>query len=235
MSTRNIQRCSVVKLETTDYKETWELQQMLVQARRRECVGEVFLLTEHQPTYTIGKSGREEHLLVEEGALLREGIPVYRVERGGDITYHGPGQLVGYPILDLRQFGRDVHLYLRNLEEVLIQTVGAYGPKALRVPGMTGVWVEGRKIAAIGVHVRHWITMHGFALNVDTDLRYFSRIVPCGIRGREVTSLEALLSRKIDRDEVAEQVIHHFSEIFGVRTEGVEVEYLKGRIMEQSG
>jgi lipoate-protein ligase B len=158
--------------------------------------------------------------------LRREGLSLYQTDRGGDITYHGPGQLVGYPILDLRGFYTDVHRYLRDIEEVLIQTVADYGMNAGRKPGFTGVWVGDAKIAAIGVKVSRWVTLHGFAFNVNTDLRFFGGIVPCGIPGCQVTSLSQLCGRKIGVQEAVECLIPHFGEVFEVDIKPVSREYL---------
>jgi len=172
------------------------------------------LLTEHYPVYTIGKGGTEAHLLVPSAELNRQGVEVFNTDRGGDITYHGPGQLVGYPILDLSRHYRDVHRYLRDLEEVLLRALADFGIAAGRNPGLTGVWVRQEKIAAIGVKVSRWITMHGFALNVHTDLGYFGKIIPCGIVNKGVTSMARVLGHPIDLPTVAERVVHHFGEVF---------------------
>ncbi len=198
------------------YRETWELQARLVAARRQGLVGDLLLLPEHPPVYTLGRGGKAEHLLVPVGWLRRQGAEVFEVDRGGDITFHGPGQLVGYPILDLTAWGRDLHRYLRSLEEVLIRALAGFGLKAGRKPGYTGVWVGDRKIAAIGVKLNSgWITSHGFALNVSTDLRWFDYIVPCGIRDYGVTSLSAELGTPIPREAAIGPVVQAFGEVFG--------------------
>ncbi len=186
-----------------DYQQAWGWQRLLEQARRAGRVGDVVLLLEHPPTYTIGRRGTRDHLLIGEAELQEKGAICLDVDRGGDITYHGPGQLVGYPILDLAPFGGDVTGYLRRLEETLIEVLAAYGIAAARVPGYTGVWIGQEKIGAIGVKLRGGITSHGFALNVSTDLEFFQHIVPCGIADKGVTSMERLLPALPPLPEVA--------------------------------
>lgn len=209
-----------------EYGEAWTLQRELFDARLAGTIDDVLLLLEHPHTYTIGKSGGEDHLLVNEQELAQRGITVYRIDRGGDITYHGPGQLVGYPIFDLNQHYRDAHRYLRDLEEVLIRTLADYGVEASRIPGLTGVWVRDEKIAAIGVKVSRWITMHGFAFNINTDLQLFSSIIPCGIVHKGVTSLARLLSRPLDLREVAGRVMMHTGTVFQLGTEEMTLRQL---------
>jgi len=180
------------------------------------------LLVEHPPVYTLGKSGHMENVLIGDQRMLEKGVQFFRTNRGGDITYHGPGQLVGYPILDLEKFYTDIGLYLRNLEEVTIQVLDEYGIRGDRSPGETGVWIEPgvkgreRKICAIGVRCSRWITMHGFALNVNTDLSWFGDIIPCGIQHKQVTSLEKELGRPVDMGEVKAKWLRRFAEVFGV-------------------
>ncbi len=178
------------------------------------------LFCEHPHVYTLGKSGDEDHLLLNEQQLKDKSASFYKINRGGDITYHGPGQLVGYPILDLDNFFTDIHKYLRFLEEAIIRTLAEYGLKGDRYPGFTGVWLEptialrARKICAIGVRSSRWVTMHGFAFNVHPDLAYFGNIVPCGITDKAVTSLEKELGQKVDMDQVKEKVRKHFEDLF---------------------
>jgi lipoyl(octanoyl) transferase len=180
------------------------------------------LLVEHPPVYTLGKSGHMENVLIGEQRMRERGVQFFRTNRGGDITYHGPGQLVGYPILDLEKFYTDIGLYLRNLEEVTIQVLGEYGIRGDRSPGETGVWIEPgvkgheRKICAIGVRCSRWITMHGFALNVNTDLSWFGDIIPCGIQHKQVTSMEKELGGAVDMEEVKTKWLRRFGEVFGV-------------------
>ena len=216
-----------------DYKETWDYQESLfeeiVELKRKNRAENTdlptpnyFLFVEHPHVYTLGKSGHMENLLIDEAALAKKGASFYKINRGGDITYHGPGQIVGYPIIDLENFFTDIHKYLRSLEEVIIRTLADYGIKGERSEGETGVWLDvgtpfARKICAMGVRASRWVTMHGFALNVNTDLGYFDNIIPCGIRGKAVTSLNIELSKeKVDTEEVKRYILKHFEEIFGV-------------------
>ena len=216
-----------------DYKETWDYQESLfeeiVELKRKNRAENTdlptpnyFLFVEHPHVYTLGKSGHIENLLIDEAALAKKGASFYKINRGGDITYHGPGQIVGYPIIDLENFFTDIHKYLRSLEEVIIRTLADYGIKGERSEGETGVWLDvgtpfARKICAMGVRASRWVTMHGFALNVNTDLGYFDNIIPCGIRGKAVTSLNVELSKeKVDTEEVKTLILKHFEEIFEV-------------------
>jgi lipoyl(octanoyl) transferase len=198
------------------YAEALALQQALVEDRRAGRVGDVLLLLEHPHVITVGVRGDagRSHLLAPPDVLAARGIEVHDTGRGGDITYHGPGQLVGYPILDLRPDRCDVHRYVRDLEDVLIRTASDFGIDAERIAGLTGVWVGDRKLAAIGVRISRWITSHGFALNVSTDLDYFRLIVPCGIADRGVTSLAALLHRPVGRGEVEARLADRFRQVF---------------------
>jgi lipoyl(octanoyl) transferase len=198
------------------YAEALSLQRALVEDRRAGRTGDVLLLVEHPHVLTLGvrgDSGRS-HILVTDEALAARGIDVFETGRGGDVTYHGPGQIVGYPIMDLKPDRQDVHRYVRDLEEVLIRTSADYGVSARRVEGLTGVWVGREKLAAIGVRIARWVTSHGFAFNVTTDLEYFSLIVPCGIADRGVTSLDRLLGRAVDRREVEDRIVSRFCEVF---------------------
>jgi lipoyl(octanoyl) transferase len=214
-----------------DYKETWDYQELLFQnivdakiKNRREGntleTPNHFLFVEHPHVYTLGKSGDITNLLVDEKALEEKGATFYKINRGGDITYHGPGQVVGYPILDLDNFFTDIHKYLRFLEEMVIRTLAEYGLKAERSEGETGVWLDvgtpfARKICAMGVRASRWVTMHGFALNVNTDLGYFDLMIPCGIKDKAVTSLNVELGQKqVDMEEVKKKLLHHFQVLF---------------------
>lgn len=215
-----------------DYKEVWDYQTKLLQEivdtkiknRREELSHETknhFLFVEHPHVYTLGKSGDISHLLLNEQQLEEKGATFYKINRGGDITYHGPGQIVGYPILDLENFFTDIHKYLRLLEETIILTIDEYGLKGERSEGETGVWLDvgtpfARKICAMGIRTSRWVTMHGFALNVNTNLGYFDNIIPCGIKGKAVTSMEAELGRKIPLEEVKEKILKHFKNLFNV-------------------
>ena len=198
------------------YPDALAIQRALVEERRANRVGDLLLLVEHPHVLTLGVrgDGGRAHILANDEALASRGVEVHETGRGGDITYHGPGQIVGYPILDLKPDRCDVHRYVRDIEEVLIRTAADYGIEARRVEGLTGVWVGRDKLAAIGVRIARWITSHGFALNVTTDLEYFELIVPCGIADRGVTSLARILGRPIDRAEVEDRVATHFSSVF---------------------
>jgi lipoyl(octanoyl) transferase len=214
-----------------DYKQSWDYQEQLFKSivdtkikNRREDAGletkNYFLFVQHPHVYTLGKSGNMSNLLVDEAQLIAKNASFYKVNRGGDITYHGPGQIVGYPILDLDNFFTDIHKYLRFLEEMIILTLAEYGLKAERSPGETGVWLDvgtpfARKICAMGVRASRWVTMHGFALNVNANLGYFDLMIPCGIRGKAVTSLNVELGKKsINEVEVKEKLLKHFSTLF---------------------
>ena len=200
----------------TDYGSVWTLQRQLFDLRLSGNVADTLLLNEHRHVYTLGKNSDENHLLAAREELRTRGIDVYSIDRGGDVTYHGPGQLVGYPIIDLNGYYLDLHRYLRDLEEVIIRTLAEYGVSAYRDRSFTGVWVGNEKIAAIGVKVSRWVTMHGFALNVNTDLSYFDRIIPCGIFHKGVTSLERLLGHRVSLQETEKIITGHFGDVFGV-------------------
>jgi len=214
-----------------DYKETWDYQEELfksivdikIQNRREDTFVETsnyFLFVEHPHVYTLGKSGDISNLLLSEKQLQERGATFYKINRGGDITYHGPGQIVGYPILDLENFFTDIHKYLRFLEEVIILTLAEYNITGTRSEGETGVWLDvgtpfARKICAIGVRASRWVTMHGFALNVNANLGYFDNIIPCGIKGKAVTSLQVELGvENVNEQEVKEKILKHFSKLF---------------------
>lgn len=211
--------CDVRWLGQIGYTDAWALQKSLAAQRATDLIDDTLLLLEHPHTYTFGSRGRRahEHLLVPRETLEAQGIAVLDVDRGGDVTYHGPGQLVGYPILKLAQYDLDAVQYMRALEDVLIDVIGSYGLAAGRVRHLTGVWVGDQKLAAIGTKVDvHGITQHGFALNVATDLSYFGKIVPCGIRNRGVGSIAGLLDRDVPMDQVIERVVAAFGRVFGV-------------------
>jgi lipoyl(octanoyl) transferase len=203
-------------LGTMEYGAALELQRELVEARRSSLVPDLLLLLEHPHVITLGVNTRasRSHVIASPETLERRGVAVWETGRGGDVTYHGPGQLVGYPILDLRPDRCDVHRYVRDLESVMIRTAATFGVQASRIPGVTGAWVGNAKIGAIGVRLSRWVTSHGFAFNVSTDLRYFDLIVPCGLQDRGVTSLERLTGRAIPMDAVANTLAVHFAAIF---------------------
>jgi lipoyl(octanoyl) transferase len=233
-----------VDLNLVEYKQAWDLQETLLNriatvklANRgfsedsKEITENFLLFCQHPHVYTLGKSGDESHLLLQESFLSSIGATYFKTNRGGDITYHGPGQLVGYPILDLENFYTDIHLYLRMLEEAIIKTCEGYGLVAGRIDGLTGVWInptqeDARKICAMGVKASRWISMHGFALNVNTDLSYFSHIVPCGIATRGVTSLQQELGQKMDLESVSDAVKGHLVDLFKMKLVDVSRETL---------
>ena len=213
-----------------DYKEAWDYQNELFQgiidiklgnrkSELKQISPNYFLFTEHPPVYTLGKSGDLSNLLLNEEQLKQKGISFFKSNRGGDITFHGPEQIVGYPIIDLEEFKADIRWYMRSLEEVIILTIANYGLKGVRSEGETGVWLDVgtpfvRKICALGVRTSRWVTMHGFALNVNTNLGYFDHIIPCGIRGKAVTSMEAELNRKVPIQEVKALILENFEKVF---------------------
>jgi len=220
----------VCPLGRVAYAPAWTLQRRiqarLIAAKRQtppEVIPHVLLLVEHPPVYTLGKSGDPSHLLLSETALAARGAHFVHTDRGGDITFHGPGQLVGYPLLDLARFFTDIHRYMRTLEEMVIRTCGAYGLPAKRITGRTGVWIgpdaagPERKICAMGIRCSRWVTMHGFALNLNTDLSFFNHIIPCGIQDAGVTSLARERAGPVDTADVQARLLHHFADQFGAR------------------
>ena len=231
--------CLIVDLGFIGYADAFELQKRIVAARKAEAIGDVLLLCEHPHVITLGRSGKRENLLASERVLAQKGVEFHATNRGGDITYHGPGQIVGYPVIQLAAIRRDVVWYVRMLEEVMIRTCGDFGIAARREEGKTGAWVPllkteekkiapqraqssqssdgvtAEKIGAIGVHISRWVTSHGFAFNVATDLRFFELIVPCGIAERKATSLEKVLGRAVKRNEAGTKIVEHFGEVFG--------------------
>jgi lipoyl(octanoyl) transferase len=234
MTIEKNKQVNVQHLGLIDYAQAWDYQEKIfsetvqtkITNRRQpdqpQTTQNYLLFCQHPPVYTLGKSGQEDHLLLSTKELTEKGIQYYPINRGGDITFHGPGQIVGYPILDLDHFFTDIHRYLRTLEEAVILTLADYGIDAGRIPGLTGVWIDyqqqkdPRKICAMGVKSSRWVTMHGFALNVNTDLRYFEYIVPCGIKDKAVTSLEKELGAQQDLEEVTLRLLHHLSNLFAM-------------------
>jgi lipoyl(octanoyl) transferase len=207
-----MRKCCLRELGRTDYGQALELQRQLAAERQQGLIPDQLLLLEHPHVITLGRNGHAANLLATGDVLSRAGIAFYPTDRGGDVTYHGPGQLVGYPIIDLREWQRDVGAYVRAVEQVIIDTLADYGIAAGRIPKLTGVWVDDRKIAAIGVHISRWVTSHGFALNVSTDLSYFQYIVPCGLT-KPVTSMAALGVRA-GLQEVGQTLAAHFGSVF---------------------
>ena len=244
--------CLVASLGLVPYAEAYALQKRIVAARKAERIENVLLLCEHPHVITQGRNGKREHLLAGERVLRQKGVEFYETSRGGDVTYHGPGQIVGYPILNLSAIRRDVVWYVRILEEVMIRVAAEYGIGARREVGKTGVWVATKrqknspqraqslqseeeaaeKLGAIGVHISRWVTSHGFAYNVSTDLRYFDLIVPCGIAGRKATSLEKLLGQTVEMREAQEHMVRHFGEVFGLAMKPVSERGLLDRLQE---
>lgn len=222
----------ITDLGLISYEDSVALQERMVAARKVGTIPDVLLLCEHPSVITFGRNAKRENLLASEGVLRQKNVALHDTNRGGDITYHGPGQIVGYPILDLGPIRRDVHWYVRTLEEVMIRASADFGLAAFRVPGRTGIWVHPpsrlpptsaedsplpeEKLAAIGVHISRWVTSHGFAYNVSTDLRYFDLIIPCGIAERKATSLEKLLNRHVVTAEAKPNLVRHFAELFAL-------------------
>jgi lipoyl(octanoyl) transferase len=225
----------IIDLGLVEYGAAWELQRRVAAARKAGAIPDVLLLCQHPHVITLGRSGKMSNLRVSEEMLRRMGVSFFETNRGGDITYHGPGQLVGYPILNLSEIRRDVAWYVRSLEEAMIRASAGFGIASRRIAGRTGVWVDEpvgpvaqaevkeaeevkneEKLGAIGVHLSRWVTSHGFAYNVSTDLRYFDLIVPCGLAGKRATSLEKLLGRRVELREAAPRIVEHFAEIVGL-------------------
>lgn len=224
-----MQKANFQDLGQMSYRQAWDFQEErlkekteLKRAGKNELITNELYFVQHNPVFTLGKSGHEENVLLSPEQLSKKGIEYFHINRGGDITFHGPGQIVGYPIFDLEQFKTDLGWYLRSLEEVVIRAIAEYGITGERSKGETGVWIEPgrkgyeRKICAMGIRCSRWVTMHGFALNVNTDLDYFNYIVPCGIQGKQVTSLQWELKTAIPVEEVKEKLKHHFTEVFGL-------------------
>ncbi len=242
--------CLTVDLGLIGYAEAYALQKRIVAARKADAIEDVLLLCEHPHVITQGRNGKREHLLASDNVLRQKGVAFYESSRGGDITYHGPGQIVGYPILNLAAIRRDVVWYVRMLEEVMIRASGDFGVVAAREAGKTGVWVAteensprsaqrsqsgtetAEKLGAIGVHLSRWVTSHGFAYNVSTDLRFFDLIVPCGIADRKATSLEKLLGHGVDSREVAARLTQRFGEVFGLDVQTASPGNLLARLRE---
>ena len=218
-STNSLDRCIALKLGMIEYEETYQLQKTLRRKRINGEIPDVLLLVEHPPTLTVGKSGSVDNVLVPKEELARKGIPIFFIGRGGDVTYHGPGQLVAYPIIDLTQRGKDIHGFVRDLEEVIIFTLEDFSINSTRDESHPGVWVGKEEIAAIGLSVRRWVSMHGMALNVNTNLEHFSFINPCGFSDRKATSMSKLLGYNLSMEAVTERLISRFSDVFDTPAE----------------
>lgn len=229
---------SFIDLHRQSYHPVWEFQRRLQRQRIAGEIPDTLIFVEHNPVYTIGKSGTDLHIIASEKFLAEEGIEVIQVDRGGDVTYHGPGQLVGYPIFDLHQHKQSVSFYMRQLEEVFIDALTHWGLQGSRTDGYTGVWIGDEKITALGVRISHWVTMHGFAFNVNTNLDHYGGIIPCGIFHRGVTSLEKQLDRPLDMEEVKAVVLSSFQKVFGfteVRSEVANLEKLEEETLSERG
>lgn len=220
----------VLELGIEPYDCAWELQHRLVAARRAEKVGDLLLLLEHEPVLTLGRRADESHILASPEMLQRLGVAVRRVERGGDVTYHGPGQIVGYPILRLADYGLGASDYMHALEEVLIRALADLGVAATRKPDLIGVWADGGKVAALGARIEEGVTYHGFALNVNPRMEHFALIVPCGLRDDLVTSMSAVLGQPLEMAQVRARVRHHFAQVFGVTLQEVSREELEAEL-----
>ncbi|MGD8782483.1 MAG: lipoyl(octanoyl) transferase LipB [Ignavibacteria bacterium] len=216
-------KLDIYDLGTVDYKMAWDIQKDLFEKRINDEINDCFILLEHPHTYTLGKVADRNNLLFSQKELEEKEISVYDIDRGGDITYHGPGQIVGYPIINLSDWFEDTHKYLRSLEQVIINVCGEYGLNCGRNEKYTGVWLHNRKICAIGIKIRKWVTMHGFAFNIQSDLKMFNGIIPCGITDKEVTSLEKELDRKVAINEVKEKIKKYFIDEFSYEAANVEV------------
>lgn len=208
--------CVVYQLGSIEYSEAYELQKRLHRERLKEVIPDTLFLLEHPPTLTIGRSGSLENVLVSKEKLADEGISLFFIERGGDVTFHGPGQIVGYPIMDLSSRGKDIQRYVRDIEEVLIRTLKDFSINAARDERHAGVWVGDEEVAAIGLSIRRWVTMHGFALNVNPNLEHFSYINPCGFPDRKASSMAQLLAHEVEIETAIERLLVHFSEVFGM-------------------
>ncbi len=223
MKQSTYRKLDIFDLGVVDYKVAWDIQKDLFEKRINDEINDCFILLEHPHTYTLGKVADKNNLLFNQKQLEEQKISVYDIDRGGDITYHGPGQIVGYPIIKLTDWYQDTHKYLRSLEQTIINVCSEYGLSCGRNEKHTGVWLENRKICAMGIKIRKWVTMHGFAFNVQSNLQMFNGIIPCGITDKEVTSLEKELNRKIDIQEVQEKVKKQFIEEFGYDATNVEL------------
>lgn len=215
----------ILNLDTIPYEEAFDLQKRLVEMRSQDNINDILILLEHPPVFTVTRKATLKNVLASPEELKEKGISLCKTNRGGDITYHGPGQLVGYPIMDLKEHGKDLHKYIRNIEEMIIKLLRDYDISAHRDKNNPGVWVGKEKIAAIGIAVKSsWTTMHGFSLNINPDLNHYSLIVPCGITDKGVTSLSKLLGKSISQKEVRERLIQHFQEVFNVITKSISIE-----------
>jgi len=215
----------VLELDTIPYEEALDLQKRLVKMRSQNTINDTLILLEHPPVFTITRKNTLKNILASPDELKEKGISICKTNRGGDITYHGPGQLVGYPIMDLKKHGKDLHKYIRSIEEMIIKLLMDYGISSHRDKTHPGVWVGEEKIAAIGISVKsNWITMHGFSLNINPNMNHYSLLIPCGIRDKEVTSLSKVLRKSISQKEVRQKLIQHYGKVFNLRTRKITLE-----------
>lgn len=212
-------KCKVVNLGLVSYEKAYCLQNRLHRFRREGRIDDVLILLEHEPVVTMGRGGKRDNILVSDELLQSKGIRIFEIDRGGDVTLHCPGQLVGYPILDLKIHGKNIHRYLRNLEEVIIRSLEVYGIYGERIENHTGVWVEEKKIASIGIGIKSWVTFHGFSLNINPDMSYFSLIKPCGLESKTVTSMSEILGRPVEAKDFRQRLVERFAEVFGLEME----------------
>ena len=219
MEMRIIGKCRVLDLGLVNYEKAYYLQKKLHEFRREGRIDDVLILLEHEPVVTIGRRRERHNILVSDELLQSKGIRIFEIDRGGDVTLHCPGQLVGYPILDLKIHGKNIHRYLRNLEEVIIRSLKVYGIDGQRIENHTGVWVMEKKIASIGIGIKGWVTFHGFSLNINPDMSYFSLIRPCGLESRMVISLSEILGRPIEPTDVHRHLIEQFGKVFSLQME----------------
>ncbi len=226
-------KIKVLNLGLVDYTDALSLQKEFVQSIRQNKGSNILILMEHPPVITVGRNGKRDNIFASDKILKEKNIKIYEIARGGDVTLHCPGQLIGYPIIDLSQNGKDIHRYIRNLEEVILLLLKDYRIEGKRVDGYTGVWVGSKKIASIGIGIKHWITYHGFALNINPDMLYFSLINPCGMKDKKMTSISELLNQKIDKYELRLKLIKHFSEVFNLETKGTLPPWIKKQVNER--
>ncbi|MFW5961578.1 MAG: lipoyl(octanoyl) transferase LipB [bacterium] len=217
-----VRKLDVIKYGIINFEEAYKLQLELLEKRYQNKINDTLLLVEHPPVLTIGASGTRDNIVAADEVLAKAGIEVFETNRGGDITYHGPGQIVGYPILNLKEHKQDLHWLLSAYEEVFIRLLEKYNIQARRIKGLTGVWVDNKKITAIGVGVKHWITYHGFAFNINPNLEHFSYIIPCGIKDKGVTSLKNVIGSEVNTDEVMQKLIESFAGVFGMELSELE-------------
>lgn len=217
----------LINLDLIEYRRAWDFQREIVAAKLKSDLPDILILLEHNPVITLGRRGNRQHIRASPEALIAEGINIYHVERGGEVTYHGPGQIVGYPILNLRNWRRDVSWYVFNLEEILVRTLMDFGIKGTRNRLNRGVWVRNSKIGSIGVAITRWVTYHGFSLNVSPNMNHYSLITPCGLEGIEVTSLKELLGREPDHHRVKDSISRHFQQVFDLELVRMDMEDLK--------